>query len=540
MRDAVAEGRACYDRGAWQEAFEAFRVADAGAPLDPDDLERLGFSAYLLGREPDFERYFDRLHRAQVEQGRRQGAARTAFWLGLTLRFRGELAQSNAWIARGQRLVEGIDCAEQGYLLLPDAEAMLDDGKAAAARARASAATAIGERFGDMDLIAAARHVEGRALIQVGQIVAGLALLDETMLHVIGGELSPITTGLMYCSILGVCTNVFSLGRAREWTSAFSRWCDRQSESLVFSSTCLIHRAEVRQSHGEWSAALEDACRACEREARVSRKPPAAALYQRGEIHRLRGEHAAAEEAYLAASQLGYDPQPGLALLRVAQGRVEAAGAAVRRTLHTTTNPSGRARLLPGCVEVMLASSDIAEAREACRELHAVSEALDADALRAAAAVAEGAIALAEERPDAAVGPLRQALELWTRLDVPYEAARVRVLLGLACHALRDEEATRLELAMARKVFEELSAQDDVSRVDHMHRALTSTGRLRLSPREQQVLRLIASGATNRAIAVQLSLSERTVDRHVSNILVKLDAPTRAAAIAFAYEHQLL
>jgi DNA-binding CsgD family transcriptional regulator len=373
-----------------------------------------------------------------------------------------------------------------------------------------------------------------------GEIVAGLALLDETMLPVVGGELTPMTTGLMYCSVLEVCSNVCAFGRAREWTSAFSRRCDRQSESLVFSSTCLVHRAEVRRSHGEWSGALADASRACERAARASRKPPAAALYQRGEIHRLRGEHAEAEEAYLAANQLGLDPQPGLALLRLAQGRIEAAGAALRRSLYTTTSQARRARLLPGCIEVMLASGEIDEARETWCELQAIAEALDADALRAAAAMAEGAIALAEEKPEAAVAPLRRALDLWTRLDVPYDAARVRVLVGLACHALHDEDTTRLELATARAVFKGLSARDDVARIDQVTRAMTPSEEARLSPREHQVLRLIAAGHTNRTMAVQLVLSERTVDRHVSNILLKLDVPSRAAAIAFAYEHQLL
>jgi len=508
--------------------------------LSCDELERLGIDAYLVGDESTFETYFDRLHRELLEQGHRERAARTAFWLGLTLLFRGETARSNAWIARGQRLVENVDCVEQGYLLLPGTERNLRDGNAPEAQARAATATAIGERFGDADLTAMARHVEARALIDQLQIGAGLEMLDETMLSVVGGELTPMTTGLMYCSVLEACNKVYALGRAREWTYAFGRWCERQSESLAFSSLCLVYRAEVRRSHGEWSAALEDACRACERAERESRKPPGAALYQRGEIHRLRGENAEAEAAYRAASELGYDPQPGLALLRVAQGQVDAASAAMRRMLHTMTRPSKRARLLPSFVEVMVATGEIEEALGAWRELHDLAESLDSDALRAAAAAAEGAIALAEQRPDAALGPLRRAFEWWTHLDVPYDAARVRVLIALACHALRDEETSRLELEAAKGVFERLCARGDLARVDHMARAMTPKAQTKLSPREQQVLRLIAEGATNKTIAARLSVSERTVDRHVSNILVKLDVPSRAAAIAFAYEHQLI
>jgi len=540
MANDLEQARACYDRGAWDEAFEGLRLADQAAPLSCDDLQRLGFSAYLIGGELEFERCFDRLHRVHVEQGRREQAARTAFWLGLTLLFRGELAQSNAWIARAQRLIDNIDCVEHGYLLLPLTERILREGNAAEARSRAAKATAIGERFGDADLTAMARHVEARALIKLRQIGAGLELLDETMLAVVGGELSPMATGLMYCSVLDACNKVYALNRAHEWTTAFARWCEPQSESLAFSSICLVHRAEVRRSHGEWSAALEDACRACEREARGSRKPPGAALYQRGEIHRLRGEHIEAEEAYRAASEVGFDPQPGLALLRMAQGQANAACAAMRRVLHTTTDQSRRAGLLPSCVEVMLAAGEIGEARDAWRELRELSDALDADALRAAAAEAEGAIALAEGRPDAALGPLRRAFDGWTHLDVPYDAARARVLIGLACHALRDEETTRLELAAARAVFERLCARADVARIDRVNLPATSREGTKLSPRERQVLRLIAEGGTNKAIAARLSVSERTVDRHVSNILVKLDVPSRAAAIAFAYEHKLI
>ncbi len=540
MSKDLEHGRACYDRGAWHGAFEALRLADQAAPLDCDDLQRLGTVAYLLGHELDFERYFDRLYHVQLEQGRPENAARAAFWLGMSLLFRGEIAQSNAWIARGQRLIAQHDCVEQGYLSLHGTERTLGEGGAATAQARAASAALIGERFGDADLIAMARHVEARALIEQQQIAAGLDLLDEMMLPVVAGELSPITTGLMYCSVLAACTRVYALSRAREWTFAFSRWCDRQSEPVAFSSVCLVHRAEVLQSHGSWSDALEDACRACDRANRGSMKPPPAALYQQGEIHRLRGEHAEAEEAYRAASQLGYDPQPGLALLRLAEGQVETACAAMRRALHGTTRKPARARLLPSCIEVLLAAGEKDDAREAWRELRELSEALDANALRAAAAQAEGAIELAEGKPDAALGPLRRAFEWWTHLDVPYDAARVRVMIALACQALHDKETTALELAAARAVFERLCARGDLGRIDHLMGTVASVEGTKLSPREQQVLRLIATGSTNKAIAAQLSVSERTVDRHVSNILTKLNVPSRAAAIAVAYEHALL
>jgi ATP/maltotriose-dependent transcriptional regulator MalT len=331
---------------------------------------------------------------------------------------------------------------------------------------------------------------------------------------------------------------MYSLARAREWTFAFSRWCDQQSEALAFSGTCLVNRAEILRFHGAWPDALADTFRACECAARANRKPPATALYQRAEVHRLRGEHVEAEDAYRAASELGCDPQPGLALLRLAQGRVDVACATMRRTIQATTTRLERARLLPSYVEVMLASGEIEDARVACEELHALADVLGADGLSASAARAEGEIALADGRAGVALGPLRRAFELWTKLDAPYDAARARVLIALACRALDDEETAALELAAARSTFARLSAHTDLVRVEKLERRADPNARL--SPREQQVLRLIAKGRTNKAIAGQLRVSERTIDRHVSNILNKLDVPSRAAATAYAYEHKLI
>lgn len=540
MADDLQYGRECYERGAWSDGYEALRLADQAAPLADADLQRLGLSAYLIGREEEFERYFDRLYRAQAERGEREQAARSAFWLGVTLLFRGEGARSNAWIARGQRLIEDVDCVELGYLVLPTAERQLREGRADAAHATAITAARIGDRFRDADLVAMALHVQGRALVEQDQVAAGLDLLDETMLPVVAGELSPIVTGLLYCSVIATCRTVYSLNRAREWTLAFSRWCERQTEALAFSGTCLLDRAEILRFNGEWPDALADTYRACECADRANRKHPANALYQRAEVHRLRGEHAEAEDAYRAASQLGCDPQPGLALLRLAQGHKDAACAAMRRTLHATADRFERARLLPGYVEVMLAAGEVEEARIASGELHTVSDAFVADALRAGAAQAAGAIELAEGRAAAALGPLRRAFELWTQLDAPYDAARARVLIALACRALADEETAILEFSAARTTFLRLHARADLGRVNTLESRQAADEDARLSPREHQVLRLIAAGSTNKVIAAELRVSERTVDRHVSNILTKLAVSSRAAATAYAYEHKLL
>ncbi len=537
--NALERGRECYTRREWGSAYDAFLRADKASGLQADDLERLATAAYLTGRDVEFQRILERLHRVHVDAGASRRAARCAFWLGLTLLFRGETGQSHAWTARGVRLIQDDDCVERGYLILPAASEQLEEGQVEAGHDAAVEAVAIGERFGDADLTAAARHLQGRALIRTGEILAGLKHLDEAMLPVVAGELSPIMTGLLYCSVIDSCREVYALGRAREWTSAFSRVCEAQPEMVAFSGICLVHRAEILQFQGAWSDALIEAARACERARHADRKPPGAALYRQAEIHRLCGAFGRAEDAYRAASELGYEPQPGLALLRLAQGRADAASAAIRRLMGVTGDQLRRARLLPAYLEIMLAIGELESARSARDELRNLAQAFDTDVLRAVAAQADGALALADGSPQAALTPLRAAFELWERLNAPYEAARVRVLMGLACRALGDEDAAALEHQVAQSVFERLGAQPDLARLDAPIPTSPQPAH-RLTARELDVLRLIASGRTNKEIADALCLSERTIDRHVSNILCKLDVPSRAAATAYACNHKLL
>jgi DNA-binding CsgD family transcriptional regulator len=540
MRNPLQHGRDCYEQRRWHETYEALIGADRARPLDAADLERLATCAYLTGRDLEFRQLLERLHRIYVEANEPERAARCTFWLALAFELRGEFGQANAWIARGRRLVEDRECVEQGYLLVTVAEDQLRDGHIQDALETSSTAAAIGDSFKDADLSASARMVQGRMLISQGQVLAGLRRLDETMLSVVAGELSPIMTGLMYCSVIEVCRQVYAIGRAREWTQAFSRVCESQPEMVAFNGTCLVHRAEILQFHGAWPEAMAEACRACERAERLGRKPPAAARYQQAEIHRLRGELTEAEEAYRATSQLGLEPQPGLALLRMAQGRTDAACAAIQRLVTATTDRPQRANLLPAHLDIMLSLGHLDEARRACAELRTLADLFDTDVLRATAARAHGAIALAEDDALAAVGPLRAAFELWERLDAPYEAARVRVSLGLACRALGDEDASGLEFDAARLTFERLGARPDLTRLASLTAPVVSRQAHPLTTRERDVLRLIALGRTNKAIAAALGLSERTIDRHVSNILGKLDVPSRAAATASAYDRKLL
>jgi DNA-binding NarL/FixJ family response regulator len=301
----------------------------------------------------------------------------------------------------------------------------------------------------------------------------------------------------------------------------------------------LVFRAEIMQLHGAWSDAVEEAQRACDWLSRPPGPATGSAFYQRAELHRLRGEFAKGEQAYRQASQFGHTPQPGLALLRLAQGQLEAAAAAIRRAVEEAQDRLSRAKLLPPHVEIMLAVGDVAAARAAGDELTVVAADLEAPLLRAAAAQATGAVLLTEGDARAAVEALRRAWTAWQELEAPFDAARVRVLIGLAYRALGDRDTAAMELDAARWVFRQLGATPDVIRVEALLREAAPPAVGGLTAREVEVLRFVAAGKTNRAIAADLFLSERTVDRHVSNIFIKLGVSSRAAATAYAVEYAL-
>jgi DNA-binding CsgD family transcriptional regulator len=539
----LRQGRGSFVRRAWRDAFDQLSRADRESPLDPTDLEKLAIAAYLTGRDADSAACWARAHHEHVRRGEVERAARCAFWLAFELFNKGESARGSGWVARARRLLDGSprDCVERGYLRWTAAFQCITEGDWPAAATGFDEAGAIGERFGDPDLVALSRHGRGRALIRVGRYREGVALLDEAMVAVETGELTPLVAGEVYCSVISGCLEIFDLRRAQEWTSALTRWCDSQPDLVPYSGECLVRRVELMLLHGAWPDAGETARRACAWFAdRADQPTPGAAFYQLAEVHRLRGALADAEEAYRQASRLGRSPQPGLALLRLAQGEVETAATASRRALDEGNEPRARARLLPAHVEIMLAANDVASARAATDELAEITATFDAPYLHAVTATARGAVLLAEGDARAAVATLREAWALWQTLDAPYEAARVRALIGLCCRTLGDEESAAMELDAARWVLERLGAAQALARLDELSRKPASGASGRLTAREVQVLRLVATGRTNRAVAAELVISEKTVARHLSNIFTKLGIPSRAAATAFAYRHGIV
>jgi len=541
--DAMRElerARDWYRLGAWTDAYGAFARAEEAAPLAAPDLELLATAAYLVGRDAEYRKALERAHLAYLEAGCSLASARCAFWLGFRQWFRGEAGQASGWFGRAQRLVEreAPQSVEHGYVLIAVAEQQLAASDSDAAYAAGETAAEVGERFDDADLVAMARHQQGRARLEQRRLPEGLALLDETMVLVLAGGLSPVVTGLMYCSVVQRCQAVYALGRAREWTAALAAWCDERPEMVAFSGLCRVHRAEILQLRGAWTEAVAEAQRVCERA--DNQQTAAAAFYQLGEVYRLKGDAAGAEQAYRSASQLGLEPQPGLALLRLAQGQPDTAAAAIRRAAKVTTAQWRRARLLPACVEIFLASGELPEARSACGELEELAREVDTEALGALAAQARGAVELAEGHAETSLISLRSSSEVWQRIEAPYLVAGVRVLIGLAYRELGDEEGGQLELDAARATYEQLGAISDLQRIDALVRPAPNVRMHGLSARELEVLRLIAGGMTNKAIGAKLFVSERTVDRHVSNIFTKLGVSSRAAATAFGYEHELL
>jgi DNA-binding CsgD family transcriptional regulator len=533
----LESARVAYAECSWLEAYRAFARADEAEELAPQDLELRATTARMLARDDEAVDILERAHHAYLGRGEATRAAYCAGWIGTTLLFNGAVGPARGWLARAQRLLEDVpeETAVHGYALLPVMFRNESAGDLEAAAVAAAEAVSIGKRHRDPELMALALHAQGHMLVLAGRVPEGLALLDEAMVTVTTAELSPFVVGIVYCGVILACQEGFEVARAREWTLELTRWVDQQRDLVAFTGRCRVHRAEILQLGGSWSEAFAEAQVAVERFGTTKTAAVGLALYRQGELLRLRGEFKAAEAAYRDASRNGWEPQPGLAQLRLAQGNRDAAHAAVRRAFAEVTEPLKRAALLPALVEIALAAGEVQEARAACLELSELAQQFQSAMLDAIVAHAQGAVALAEGDAPEALANLRTAQRIWLELDAPYEVARTRELIAQACCDLGDDEAGTLELEAARELFERLGAAPDLARV-----TMKGGPKHGLSDRELEVLRLVAAGRTNREIAATLVISEHTVARHLQNIYAKLGLSSRAAATAFAFEHELV
>ena len=541
---ALDQGRDAFERRAWRAAYDGLAAADREHPLDLDDLERLSTAAYLIGGADEVD-LLVRAHHEAIRLALPVRGARLAFWIGFGLMDRGEVAQGSGWLARASRLLEGVpESVEHGYIQLPTALQALDEGDYDGAFARFEAMAAIADRFHDADLVTLSRLGRGMALVRQAEVPRGMAYLDEAMVAVTADEVSPMVVGIIYCAVIETCQRLFDLRRAHEWTDALARWIASQPDLVPYRGACLLYRAQLMQLHGSWQDASAEARRAHEWLARPPADPATgSAAYQEGDLHRLRGEFKRAAESYRQASLFGHRPEPGVSLLRFAQGDLRGAATAIRRGLEETQDPLVRPRILEAFVEIMLAAGDHPAAAAAAAELAEIAVRFRAPLLAAMAEHTAGAILLAASDPAAALAPLRRALRGWHDVNAPYDAARTRVLIGLASRDVGDTDTAALEFDAAHDAFARLGARPDLARLDALsgRRTAPAGGPAGgLTARELEVLRLLATGKTNRAIAMDLVISEKTVARHVSNIFTKLGLSSRSAATAYAYEHELL
>jgi len=546
MAHAIDQGRAAFAARQWRTAYAQLSAADAEGSLEPADLEGLAAAAYLVGEDERAVALWTRVHHGCIDRGDAPRAAYWGYWLAFIQLLSGEPAQATGWLARAQRLekTQPEPGAAQGYGEVLHGLLALGSGDAAGASGHFDAAIAFAEKFDDPDLLALGLLGQGQALIVRHEFADGAARLDEAMLGITAGRVSPMLAGIVYCAVILTCQRFFDLARAREWTRQLDRWCTAQPEMSPFRGECLVHRSQILQARGDWPGALGEAAKAREHLAGRSEAVVGRACYQQGELHRLRGEFDQAERMFREAGRHGCEPQPGASLLRLARGEAGAAAASIRHAVEAAVDvpgPAGglsRPRLLGPLVEILLAQGDVAGARKAADALAAVAAKIKSPYLAAASAHASGAVLLAEGDAQAAQARLREAWMLWQQLEMPYESACVRVLLGEACRALEDRDTARMHLDAARAVFERLEAAPALAALERSTADGGAGGAL--TPREREVLALVAAGRSNREIAGKLAISEHTVARHVSNIFDKLGVGSRAAAGHYAHLHKLV
>jgi DNA-binding CsgD family transcriptional regulator len=537
--DDLLRARVAYDRRDWLAAYGVLTEA-AADEFTAEDFSRLATAAYLVGRRNDCIQALQRAYQMHLDSGAVLAAARAAFWLALVLMTSGETAVGGGWVGRAQRLLADVegDVVERGYVAIHEMYRHIFAGDFGTALALSQQVTDYGRRFADPDLVAMGLNAQGRMLLYGGRVPEGLTLMDEAMVGVAAGEVSVIFAGNVYCSMIEACQEIADFDRAARWTSVLTTWCGEQPGLVPFTGQCAVHRGQIMRVHGAFDEALAEFDLAVRRYRDADALDAAGlAMAERGDVLRLRGDLGGAAAAYDAAVNFGYEPQPGLALLWLAQGRTEAAVAAVRRLLGEAHDQVHRSRLLPAAVEVLIASGDVDTATGLAAELQSIAASFGCPSVQARADHASAELALATSDPAAALPSLRRERGVWERIGARYDAALCRVLLGRALRALGDNESAVTELTAARRTLAELGARPAEHEAAALIRPTLPCG---LTEREVEVLRLVATGKTNPEIAALLVLSEKTVGRHLSNIFTKINVTTRTAAAAFAYEHHLV
>jgi DNA-binding NarL/FixJ family response regulator len=524
----------------WAEVYRSLSALELSTIEDAQTLEALADAAWWLGKLDQCIAARERAYARFEAEGDARHAARSAILLYDYYCFKGRRAVANGWLQRAKRLLEDQpESPEHGVLLEREAEVANGSGALELALEKAGRAVDVGRRLRDADVEADALQCKGRLLITLGTPAEGLALFDEAMLLGAEGRLGQFVVGKVYCSLISACDEIGDLQRAAEWTEVGGEWATTQ-ESTFYPGLCRLHRAELLKLKGAWAQAEAEARRACAELTELHVPNVGAAFYQVGEIRRRMCDFEGAEAEFRGAEELGFDPQPGLALLRLAQGRVDIASRSITTALaEQTWNRLARAKLLPAQVEIAIAACSLDVARVALDELVVIADAYPTPWLRGMAEYAEGALALAAGDGATACGRLRQALQRWQMLDLPYEMATTRRILGAACRAVGDDEGAESSFRAALAIFERLGADGECAQVLTLQAgapALPSG----LTPREAEVLRLVASGSTNKQMAADLSLSEKTIERHLSNIFTKIGVSSRAAATAFAFENQIV
>jgi DNA-binding NarL/FixJ family response regulator len=525
--DNLARARQAHAALDWVTAAANFDAV-AAERLRADDLAAYAEAVWWLGRIEDNLRLSAAAYNAFLADSRPADAALTATVLGIFHTARGDEPQAAGWLGRAGRLADDVpECTAHGYLLsFTVVEASLMAGQPVAAVDGARRVQDLGRRTAAPDLVAMGLNGEGRALIRSGHLVAGLALLDEAMVTVLDGQLTPFISGTLYCHTIAACHEISDLQRMARWTDLAERWLSTFPAAVFFGGLCGVHRAQLLLLRGEWAEAEQRALRIVT-DLDANRIDYAAeAWYVVAEARRLRGDPSAAD-AYDEAHARGRDPQPGRALLRLQDGDSAGASASVRAAVAAAgTDPLRRAPLCAAAVEIAVAAGRLDDAAVAASELESTAATYATSGLEAMAAAARGAVLLAGDRAEQALPVLREACRRWYELGAASAAASICFRLAEAYRAVGDELSAAAEIARAEATYERLGAPRPVA---------DSPGGL--TRRECEVLVLVADGRSNREIGEGLFISDRTVARHLTNIYHKIGVTSRTQAARYAIDH---